>query len=377
MKSNEKSIRNIKTMRYMIEDLLTYSSDDIDTLISYYNIPTYTDKIYSLFDIAIHNMNKMNNMNNNANMINDANMMIKFRDNVSVDVVEYAENCLHEDEYTISENIGKGGYGSVYIAYKTDDDQEEKFVFKIQQIESYDSLNSFWKENYLHEELNRYNIGPELEEAWVCNYFYQIYHNERQTTSKTKIGISVQEAWDGDVYGLLTTDKVFQHKILPFSIFQKSINQSIMEKIKHSFETIIHQVLTMHRIGYVHRDLKLMNLLYKHTDDKFTFTVADFGLSERIHDIEKNTSKYQDSLKIYNFFKRYYYAVFDRKIRKEAFDLFPYSEKTDDPRNIDYVFLYIVAKQFSIIQNKTDFDRMVAESMSMDLEIDSPPSIQY
>lgn len=340
---------DVDTMKYMINDLLTYKPDDIDVLISYYNIPKHSERIYALFDIAIHNLNN----------VNTADMMVKFRNNVSVDVIDYAEDCLHEDTYTIGKNIGRGGYGSVYIAYKNEDKMKNKYVFKIQQIEGIDVLNDFWKENYLHEELNKYNIGPEIEDAWVCNYLYQVYHKNKNTSTKTKIGISVQEAWDGDAYDLLTTNNVFPIVILPFKSSNTPKSSILLEKVKNGFMNILKQVLTMHQLGYVHRDLKLLNVLYKYDNGDVKFTVADFGLSTRIHDIERNDIQYKNTLKIYKFFNMHYYRIFDKRIRDEAFLLFPYSSKIHDPRNLDYIFLYIIAKQFGIIKNKNDFDIMV------------------
>ena len=160
---------------------------------------------------------------------------------------------LEEDKtkrYIIKKELGKGGYGNIFLAY----DNEENREIIIKRI----------SKSQINNEI--FNREVKAMKDVKCDYSVEIYDNY----SDEKFYYIVMEKCDEDLYDLL----------------EKKANGLSESKIKDIFLELNVVFKKMNSKNIIHRDLKPENIFIKYNyqnNEDFVVKLGDFGLSREYH----------------------------------------------------------------------------------------------
>lgn len=330
------------TIQLFKKDLSKYSDQQLDVLAKYLDIPNYEKLDRSDLESAI--------ARSQADISNTSNLKVKITtDNVVNNIeTDIPDSCLKG--YEIKNILGSGGYGTVYLGKKLNDDKiyAIKFVNLKPKI---DRKNNKYKwDNKYQNNIRKFNdeatltklfsdnkIGVKFYGHWVCD--------------SVQIGIMVTEKWDSSIYPLFKKAYIEEINELKLKLqTDKSIKQDEKNKIEnrinilqnyidslvfhicnlepHIIKKLRYQIEKIHDLGYIHYDITPANILIK--KDSFgniiDIALTDFGLTRKKTDILN-----VDPLQHYNFHKsnnpEFYQQVSFDMIQK-------------NPILYDYSFLY-------------------------------------
>lgn len=121
-----------------------------------------------------------------------------------------------------------------------------KFIIKSLPLATETQQKLFLKEVAISKAVGKAGIGPEVHDVFIC----------------MNSGFIIMDRWDGDYRSLIKKDEQYKEEDL---------------------RTISQLVQKLHRLGIIHNDLHLGNILYKSIKNKIIFGITDFGLSLRFH----------------------------------------------------------------------------------------------
>lgn len=162
------------------------------------------------------------------------------------------------EEFVVIKNIGKGNYGKVSLAQNRH--THEQFAVKSMKA-------SAFKNNFqaLMKLKNEIQIMRELEHPGITKL-------NRVYEKNNKIHLVITYYPDKDLFDRLKKVKRF--------------SESAASEVAYNLlETLVY----MHRLSFIHRDLKLENILMKSSESDTQIAICDFGLACSIH--ESNISK--------------------------------------------------------------------------------------
>lgn len=178
------------------------------------------------------------------------------------------------EKYVIKKLLGKGSYGFTYLVK---DEENQNKVLK--QLRKYKMLEKSGEESFKHE----VTILRTLNDSSIPAFYDEFIENEKH--------FIVMEYKKGKTYEDL--------------IFIENMTFSEEEALKELYDVLV-LVKLFHDIGWVHRDLRIPNIL-KNEEEKY---IIDFGLARFIKD---DTSEQFDSLEKKLFrevsFKSDFYAL--------------------------------------------------------------------
>ena len=198
-----------------------------------------------------------------------------FKDSVYIDVDDTKqEKCTDMfKKWQIGSSLKKGGYGSVSEACRrTENGLDCNYILKAQNITQRVVRYAYTTEVEIFKDIKGKNIGPELISDWNCEFNINMpgfYFDQEDKNAgygrKIRIGYILMERWDGTLSDFINQQGEITEKQLEF------------------IEGIL---LRFHSLGWVHRDTKLDNFLYKVIQtpkgSRLKFGLTDFSISERI-----------------------------------------------------------------------------------------------
>jgi hypothetical protein len=135
----------------------------------------------------------------------------------------------------------QGRYGTVSEAcFKS----HCKYIIKSLPLATPSQRHLFEKEVAISRAVGKAGIGPEVHDVFIC----------------MNTGFLVMDRWDGDYRSFIKKDNTYKEDDL---------------------RTIATLIQKLHRLGVIHNDLHLGNILYKTIKNKTIFGITDFGLSLR------------------------------------------------------------------------------------------------
>ena len=206
---------------------------------------TVNDKTYYQIQIGVTcSFNQSSNVCLLFEQFNDYNFLIEKLS--SYDLLQSVNT-----KYEIRESLGKGGYGNVFKAYKKN--SNEQFAVKVIQKSKIQSKDY----KYISQEINILKLIKKANHKNVIKP-YEIYENSEF------IFIIFEYVPLGDLKEFL-----LKHESL---ICVKRI-----KKISYQILSAVHY---LHKIGLVHRDLKLNNIMCMlDSDNNINIKLIDFGFS--------------------------------------------------------------------------------------------------
>lgn len=267
---------SIDTLEKFYTDLSKMSTKDYEFYTVYYDLDTTLPKHVNYMIIALLNIQEN---------IQNADFL---KTKIGKYMFHISDYCLKSHLFKVEKKIGEGGFGTVYkVMHKRD---PRPLVFKI-QIYNSQFKDSIEDENKIQEYLNQHGIGPTIYDAWVCK--------------RDKVAITVMERWEMDLYELFMHDFVPRKQPLPAYILDE----------------VMVQVFKLHKLGFIHGDIKPLNILVRknpndNTEHPIQSTLSDFGYLNTIEEYKKipewvaklieyhynMTGKYKNSIQI--LFKR-------------------------------------------------------------------------
>ncbi len=173
---------------------------------------------------------------------------------------KYTPKVYCDTDFQIVKEIGRGTSATVFLGSLPG--KKEEVAIKWIHLKKEDSVPIFLKEVFLSDMFSKYDIGPKFIEAYICK--------------KKDLGVIITEYWDET-----------------FSLWDKfCIDEFLIRKLEN-------QVKILHEMGYVHFDIKPMNILLKgktwkpwdyDVDEEMLWvgdaTIADFGVTKKISEID-------------------------------------------------------------------------------------------
>ncbi|WP_444997595.1 protein kinase domain-containing protein [Aliikangiella sp. IMCC44359] len=151
--------------------------------------------------------------------------------------------------YTIKELIGEGGMGSVYLAYRTDNQFEQEVAIKIsRQLTRQSELSARFA-------LERQLLGQLIHPAIARIY----------------------DAGDtADGYSFIIMEYINGQNLLTYC----DENQLTIPHRLKLFNKVCHAIQFAHQKGIIHKDLKPANILVSEIDGQATPKIIDFGIAQ-------------------------------------------------------------------------------------------------
>lgn len=227
-------------------------------------------------------------------------------------IIKINESCLKGIE--IKDFLGNGTTASVYKIIDKNLDKTIDYVVKLINLDaSKDDYNSnnykeIIKEKYINFNkeaeisllFSSFNIGPKIYKYWICN--------------DINIGVIITEKWD-------TTLREFTDGYEYKKRVSILCNKLLVDKLNN-------QINEIHKLGYIHYDIKPENILIKldNKNEIIDITITDFGLTKSI--------EYKDAefIKVlYNYHKRKY---------PDFFKKISINDLEKNPLLIDFGYIY-------------------------------------
>lgn len=180
-----------------------------------------------------------------------------------VDDIEYIKNL----GYNVVNQIGKGGYGTVYLAKKN----KNKYAIKMQKFNYYyqeylGGIEKFLEQNITEYEklkkLNKYSISPKV---------YDI----KFAFNKNKM----------EVYSFIIMDYLDGITLQEYTQKKGELDDSDKKKLNE-------KITKLHALGIYHRDLHDRNIIVIKKGKKIDFMIIDMGLAKSSKNILNNANEY-------------------------------------------------------------------------------------
>lgn len=216
-----------------------------------------------------------------------------FKNSLYVNVDSANEkDCVEQfSKWHLGEKLAKGGFARIMNVCKINPQNANKecgYVMKSQNITTKYFREAFYTEVDIFNAIKGKNIGPDIVSSWIC-YFDVSYpgygitdkddhmgdeytkdkygNNDGNINPDMSIGYIVMDKWDGTLHDVITAQG---NKIS-----------------KKQLDVIERLILEFHKTGWVHRDLKTNNILYKIIKDSngkksLQFGITDFSISKKI-----------------------------------------------------------------------------------------------
>jgi serine/threonine protein kinase len=160
-----------------------------------------------------------------------------------------SDKKLLEDEYSFQWKLGHGSFGEVW---KVLEKKTNKLIaFKIEEKKS-DEKSMLREEYKIYMSMIRRGLGNTIPEIY-------------KFISTPKYNIMTMELLDKNL------DKIFNEN-------KKSFSLSTVLMIGMS---IIKLLESVHKTGYIHRDIKPNNFMFRNTGNKIDMCIMDFGLAKK------------------------------------------------------------------------------------------------
>jgi len=203
-----------------------------------------------------------------------------------VDEKEYIKNF----GYNQIKEIGRGSYGTVYLAKK----KSKKYAIKIQKFDNiYGNLDDFLESNINEYEklrkLGKYSLSPKA---------YEIIFILNELTMK--------------LYSLIVMDHIQGITLQEYKDKKGKLDDNDKKKIND-------KIIKLHKLGIYHRDLHTNNIIVVKKGKNYDFIFIDFGLA-------------QNSKNIINFANKD-----NKRILKN--NMYEYRPKTDEKNKKLYIAL--------------------------------------
>jgi len=203
-----------------------------------------------------------------------------------VDEKEYIKNF----GYNQIKEIGRGAYGTVYLAKK----KSKKYAIKIQKFDNiYGNLDDFLESNINEYEklrkLGKYSLSPKA---------YEIIFILNELTMK--------------LYSLIVMDHIQGITLQKYKDKKGKLDDNDKKKIND-------KIIKLHKLGIYHRDLHTNNIIVVKKGKNYDFIFIDFGLA-------------QNSKNIINFANKD-----NKRILKN--NMYEYRPKTDEKNKKLYIAL--------------------------------------
>lgn len=249
------------------------------------------------------------------------------------------EACVKKfSDWQLGKTMEVGGFGHISEICKKNSDNSLNcnYVLKAQNITKNVFRKVFRREVQIFKDISGKNIGPELISDWYCKFKVNLpgynmdekeengsYFQNHGFNPNIYIGYIIMDKWDGTLH-----DIVYEQD---YSITQKQLD--VLENL----------ILRFHSTGWVHRDLKLSNILYKFIDSdsgkRIRLGITDFSVS--IKAFSKDYSPYPVSLVEQLNIDKKYNLIEDYSTRPE----------------LDFLLIKSELKEYNI--NVTQFDKYI------------------
>jgi tRNA A-37 threonylcarbamoyl transferase component Bud32 len=156
------------------------------------------------------------------------------------DIRENCQTAFHPRKHGAT-IFKQGAYGSISEVCQR---SNCKFVAKVVPIASPEQKKAFVREARISKPLGDAGLAPKVHDIFTC----------------LNAGFIVMETWEGSFRGLLEKEK-YPRKL--------------------DLEQIGVLIQKMHRLGVIHNDLHVGNILYTHKKGKRLFSITDFGLASQ------------------------------------------------------------------------------------------------
>lgn len=148
-------------------------------------------------------------------------------------------------DFEVIAQIGKGGYGEVFLCRKTD----TREILALKRMRK----SALMVQNEVHHILNERNVLASSDSPWLVKMLYSF-----QDTKNVYLGMEYVSG--GDMRTLLNGSGVLHEHHARFYMME-----------------MVYAVDALHRLGYIHRDLKPENFLI---DSAGHLKLTDFGLAK-------------------------------------------------------------------------------------------------
>lgn len=290
------------TIQLFKQDLGKYSDQQLDVLAKYLDIPNYENLSRADLESTI--------ARSQADISQTANLKVKITTNDIENNIEteVPDSCLKG--YEINNILGSGGYGSVYIGKKLNDNNIYAIKFvnlkpsfdrkqnpKKWELDYTHNKNTFKAESDLTKLFSDNKIGVQFYGSWICD--------------SVQIGIIVTEKWDSSIYPLFKKAYIDEINTLKLkletepkklnkdeknkiqnriNILQNYVNSLVYDICNLSQDIITklrYQIKKIHELGYIHYDITPANILIKKDSQGKVIDIAltDFGLTRKKTDI--------------------------------------------------------------------------------------------
>jgi hypothetical protein len=153
------------------------------------------------------------------------------------------------------ENVGKGGYGNVFIVCKKNDCN---YVVKVQELKNLARKNIYEKDVYFLKHLQEQkNFSvPKLDSFWIC----------KPKGSRISHGFIVMDKWQGNILELMRTHSTENELIIP----------------SNCYDEMIKCITELNKLKIIHGDIHFKQFLFKEDEldkSKYQICLTDFGSS--------------------------------------------------------------------------------------------------
>lgn len=130
----------------------------------------------------------------------------------------------------------------------------DRTLWRPEQKEAQIADGKFKNESAITQKVARIGVAAELKDSYVCEEGGRVY------------GKTIMRKMTGDLASYLKSNPLFEADV----------------------KEIVEQVRKMHKLGVVHQDLYLQNILFKWSNNKAHFFVSDFGTAHEYSESDPN-----------------------------------------------------------------------------------------
>lgn len=176
---------------------------------------------------------------------------------VSLDVGDIFENNSNNSFFEVVKHISTGGFGDVYKVKDTNKGKE--LIAKIPIIRN--EKEDVYRNKKQKHEANLLELLKDKNIPHVA----KLYESFETEINNKIVTIIIMEIAQG-----VTMDEYLKNK---------SSNVLLEDDVKKILIKLCEAILELHKLGYIHRDLKSQNIFILEKNDDYEITIIDFGIS--------------------------------------------------------------------------------------------------